>query len=80
VPSGAWRNRSDELIQAVLQFTNARPAGTPARNDVIGGSCNGSTLRAGLGSTIRGVVGDVSVDGAVAPAERRGSTVPQLEL
>jgi hypothetical protein len=32
--------------QFVLQFTSARPAGTPARNDVIGGSCNGSTLRA----------------------------------
>ncbi|MBL8752755.1 MAG: hypothetical protein JNK15_05595 [Planctomycetes bacterium] len=31
--------------QFVLQFTSARPAGTPARNDVIGGGCNGSTLR-----------------------------------
>ena len=36
-------NPSDR--QFVLQFTSARPAGTPARNDVIGGSCNGSTLR-----------------------------------
>jgi hypothetical protein len=31
--------------QFVLQFTSARPAGTPARNEVIGGGCNGSTLR-----------------------------------
>jgi hypothetical protein len=36
-------NLSDR--QFVLQFTSARPAGTPARNDVVGGSCNGSTLR-----------------------------------
>lgn len=31
--------------QFVLQFHSVRPAGTPARNDVLGGSCNGSTLR-----------------------------------
>ena len=35
------------LINSVflLQFTSAIPAGTPASNDVVGGSCNGSTLR-----------------------------------
>ena len=32
--------------QFLLQFLSAIPAGTPARIDVIGGSCNGSTLRA----------------------------------
>ncbi|MBL8723570.1 MAG: hypothetical protein JNK49_05955 [Planctomycetes bacterium] len=31
--------------QFVLQFTSARPAGAPARNEVVGGGCNGSTLR-----------------------------------
>ena len=35
------------LINSVflLQFTSAIPAGLPARNDVVGGGCNGSTLR-----------------------------------
>lgn len=63
------------LINSVflLQFTSAIPAGTPARNDVVGGSCNGSTLR-GLSRPRLGGTWQLALD-SLPPAATLGFTI-----
>lgn len=67
----------------LLQFTSARPAGTPARNDVIGGGCNGSTLRATsrprLGTSWQLVLDNLPA-GAILPFTLVGLGNPNLPL
>lgn len=69
--------------QFVLQFTSARPAGTPARNDVIGGGCNGSTLR-GITRPVLGTTWQLALDnvppGAFLPFTFVGFTNPNQPL
>ncbi|MBZ0150525.1 MAG: hypothetical protein K8J09_03265 [Planctomycetes bacterium] len=64
-------NLSDR--QFVLQFTSAHPAGTPARNDVIGGSCNGSTLR-GVSRPSLGGTWELALD-SLPPTATLGFTI-----
>lgn len=64
-------NLSDR--QFVLRFTKACPAGTPARNDVVGGSCNGSTLR-GITRPRLGTTWQLALDN-VPPAATRPFTI-----
>lgn len=67
----------------VLQFTSARPAGTPARNDVIGGGCNGATLR-GITRPRLGATWQLALDNlsptAVLPFTFVGFGNPNLPL
>ena len=57
----------------LLQFTSAIPAGTPARNDVVGGSCNGSTLR-GISRPRLGGTWELALD-SLPPAATLGFTI-----
>lgn len=59
--------------QFVLHFTSAHPAGTPARNDVIGGSCNGSTLR-GISRPHLGATWELALDN-LPPTATLGFTI-----
>nr|MBP8302178.1 hypothetical protein [Planctomycetota bacterium] len=70
-------------LRFVLQFTSARPAGTLARNDVIGGGCNGSTLR-GITRPVLGTTWQLALDnvpqGAFLPFTIVGFNNPNQPL
>ena len=70
-------------LRFVLQFTSARPAGTLARNDVIGGGCNGSTLR-GITRPVLGTTWQLALDnvpqGAFLPFTIVGFSNPNQPL
>jgi hypothetical protein len=70
-------------LRFVLQFTSARPAGTLARNDVVGGGCNGSTLR-GITRPVLGTTWQLALDnvpqGAFLPFTIVGFNNPNQPL